>query len=123
LIDTQSWACFFDASLLEKPDTDPEFLEFFWKITGAIVRDKKKSRDIFTDCALTREYQKKISSPGYEMRISQHKTGCDSFLFEDHFFLISYEDSMQLLEVKNRPMAQLQLALFEGLWQSLETKQ
>ncbi|MCB9807481.1 hypothetical protein H6768_06470 [Candidatus Peribacteria bacterium] len=57
------------------------------------------------------------------MRLTPKSTQADSIFFDDNFFLISYMDNMQLLEVQNTVMTNLQKTMFEGLWQSLKAKQ
>ncbi len=119
LLEASTWSSYFDISALEK-EKDTEMQKLVWDIGRKIHEYKKSPRDIFVDCPLSQKYKKEMDIDHYTVRICSKQTWGDSIFFEDHFFLISYDDGMQLLEVHNYTMAQIQLAMFDGLWKSLE---
>ncbi len=123
LFDAPEWCSFFDISVFEKTHSHDDLEKIVWDIGREIVAKKKKARDIFVDCPLARNYRDKIQSENYEVRLIPKGTQADSIFFEDTFFLISYADNMQLLEVQNTILTNMQRTMFEGLWKSLETKQ
>ncbi|MBP7823345.1 helix-turn-helix domain-containing protein, partial [Candidatus Gracilibacteria bacterium] len=122
LFDAPEWCSFFDISVFEKTHSHDDLEKIVWDIGREIVAKKKKARDIFVDCPLARNYRDKIQSENYEVRLIPKGTQADSIFFEDTFFLISYADNMQLLEVQNTILTNMQRTMFEGLWKSLETK-
>ncbi len=123
LFDAPEWCSFFDVSVFEKTQSHDDLEKIVWDIGRDIVAKNKRARDIFVDCPLARRYQKQIRSENYEVRLIPKSTQADSIFFDEHFFLISYADNMQLLEVQNTILTNLQKTMFEGLWQSLKSKQ
>ncbi len=120
LFDAPEWCSFFDISVFEKTHSHDDLEKIVWDIGKEIVAKKKKARDIFVDCPLARKYRDTIRSENYEVRLISKSTQADSIFFDDKFFLISYADNMQLLEVQNAILTNLQKTMFEGLWQSLQ---
>jgi len=120
LFDAPGWYSFFDVSVFEKTHSHDDLEKVVWDIGREIVAKNKKAYEIFVDCPLARTYRREIRSKNYEVRLIPKSTQADSIFFEDRFFLISYADTMQLLEVQNTILTNLQRTMFEGLWKSLE---
>jgi len=106
--------------VFEKTHSHDDLEKVVWDIGREIVAKNKKAYEIFVDCPLARTYRREIRSKNYEVRLIPKSTQADSIFFEDRFFLISYADTMQLLEVQNTILTNLQRTMFEGLWKSLE---
>jgi sugar-specific transcriptional regulator TrmB len=119
LFDAPGWYSFFDISVFEKTHVHDDLQKVVWDIGREIVAKNKKACDIFVDCPLARKYCREIRWDNYEVRLMPKSTQADSIFFEDRFFLISYADTMQLLEVQNPILTNLQRTMFEWLWQSL----
>lgn len=113
LFDAPEWCSFFDISVFEKTHTHDDLEKIVWDIGREIVTKNKKARDIFVDCPLARKYRETIRSENYEVRLMPRGTQADSIFFDEHFFLISYADNMQLLEVQNAVLTNLQKTMFE----------
>jgi len=120
LFDAPWWYSFFDISVFEKTHSHNDLQKIVWDIGKEIVTKNKQACEIFVDCPLARKYRREIQSENYEVRLTPKSTQADSIFFEDSFFLVSYADTLQLLEVQSTILTNLQRTMFEWLWKSLE---
>lgn len=117
LIKSPEWSSFVDTQSML--GTGPNIEKYFWDL-GYMKRDaRRETRDILTDCKEARELKRQCENEYYKIKLYPERTHADNIFFPDRFFLVSYKEGMQLLEVQNKEMANAHLIFFEGLWDSL----
>ncbi|HEY5713913.1 MAG TPA: helix-turn-helix domain-containing protein [Candidatus Gracilibacteria bacterium] len=93
--------------------------DYFWKICEGAHLAGVKAQDLLTDCPMARKVQKAFGNSSYQIKIIKHPPlESDILIFEDRFFLVSYQEGMHLLIVENKPMRDMQYTMWKGLWDS-----
>ncbi len=96
---------------------------YYAKIPKLIKRSKAKSREIVTNCAEAKKYQKENHSEIHRIKIlpASKLFNADVIISKNKIYMISYkEDQISGVEISSEPLTQALRVIFEQAWNNLE---